>query len=542
MLRISFAARPERVGFVYIDMRSRPLSMNPIDNCLQRVFRLSQFRPRQREIIEDVLAGHDVLCVMPTGAGKSLCFQLPALMMDHLTLVVSPLISLMGDQVRQMQSLGVPALLLNSSQTAQGQSNVISQLKKGFRGLLYLAPERFAAASFSRLLPELKASLLVVDEAHCLSFWGHDFRPEYMRLAEIREMLDSPVTMALTATATPAVRNDIVRMLQLRSPKIHVTGFDRPNLTYACRRLDTEVEKNAALLHGLTRQPGSGIVYCATRRGVEQLANLFQQNFRKRVIRSYHAGMDAEAREKSQRDFMSSPGAVVVATNAFGMGINKPDIRFVIHYNIPASLEAYYQEAGRAGRDGQPAQSVLYCSPRDRHTQEFFIAKIGDNNPVLTQLQIQTLQMHAQQKLDQLFDYVFRLRCRRLSILEYFGDNSEPQDCRCDVCRGQVRMQKTALPAEAEIPRRHRKGRKATALDAGELDQAALLRLERLKRLRLKLAQRQDQPAFCVAHDSVLLAIASAAPEDLLALAEIKGIGPAKLEKYGEAFLEAVKG
>jgi ATP-dependent DNA helicase RecQ len=516
--------------------------MNPIDDCLQRVFRLSQFRPRQREIIEDVLGGHDVLCVMPTGAGKSLCFQLPALMMEHLTLVVSPLISLMGDQVRQMQALGVPALLLNSTQTSQEQSQVIAQVRSGFQGLLYLAPERFAAASFNRLLPELKVSLLVVDEAHCLSFWGHDFRPEYMKLSEIREALKAPVTMALTATATPAVRQDIIRMLGLRDPKAHVTGFDRPNLTYACRRLDTEAEKNAALVQGLSKQPGSGIVYCATRKGVEQLTAFFQQSFPKRVVRAYHAGMEADARRKSQDDFMASPGAVAVATNAFGMGINKPDIRFVIHYNIPASLEAYYQEAGRAGRDGLPAQCVLYCSPRDRHTQEFFISKIGDGNSALTQLQIQALQMHSQQKLEQLFSYAFRLRCRRLSILEYFGDDSVPKDCRCDICRGQVRMQKPVPVAQSATSGRSTKQpRKAVSVPA-ELDQAALLRLERLKKLRLTLARELDQPAYCVAHDSVLHTIACSAPEDLRALAQIKGIGPAKLEKYGEAFLEAVRG
>ena len=499
--------------------------MDSIDDLLQQVFRLPQFRLRQREVIQDVLAGNDVVCVMPTGAGKSLCFQLPALLLKGLTVVVSPLISLMADQVHQLEALGVPVLLLNSSQTGQEQSRALSQLHAGFSGLLYLAPERFAAASFQRVLPELKPNLLVVDEAHCLSFWGHDFRPEYMRLAEVREQLGSPVTMALTATATPPVRNDIVSMLKLRSPKMHVTGFDRPNLTYACRRMDFEYAKDEALAHGLEKQPGSGIVYCATRKKVEQLALTLREKFPQRTIRAYHAGMESDSRTQAQQDFMAHADAVVVATNAFGMGINKPDIRFVVHYNIPASLEAYYQEAGRAGRDGRPAQCVLYCSLVDRHTQEFFISKIGENNSALSESQVELLQSHATQKLERMFQYAYARRCRRRSILDYFGDGSEVTRCRCDVCRGDVRMQASPAAERTRSKRKPAAKPKSPDADAAPLDPAAELRYARLKSVRLELARAHSMVAFWVAHDSVLRDIARSAPQNLAALARIRGVG-----------------
>jgi ATP-dependent DNA helicase RecQ len=547
--------------------------MPSIDDILRDSFGLSQFRPHQRAIIEDALGGHDVVCVMPTGAGKSLCFQLPALMMQGLTVVVSPLISLMADQVQHLRERNLPVLFLNSSQRFAEQMQVYTKLRAGFAGLLYVAPERFAAPSFQRLLPQLRAKFFVIDEAHCLSFWGHDFRPEYMRLAAVREALGTPTTIALTATATPQVRKDIVEMLGLRSPRMHVTGFDRPNLAYASRRVEREEDKDAALLLFLSTHLGTGIVYCSTRRLVEELTALLEERFPKRAVCAYHAGMSAADRRRSQEKFMACDDAVVLATNAFGMGINKPAIRFVVHYNLPGSVEAYYQEAGRAGRDGAPAKCVLFYSTRDLKTQEFFIKNIGDNNPKLSESEIKRLQEHAGRKLDLMMKYAAASRCRRRAILDYFGETTPVTDCACDVCGGaardrfiaQVRApshegdlqpQKAAhqLPLSARqqvtpdasfAPERQNYRREPRRTIVGSevlFDAAAEARFQRLKKVRLELANAENWPAFCVCHDKVLREVARLGPTSIPLLAAIKGFGVNKAEKFGLAFLRAIKG
>src|SRR5512143_2225799 len=313
--------------------------MDSLLQALREKFRLAEFRPRQREIIEDVLAGRDTLCVMPTGAGKSLCFQLPAVGRGGLTIVISPLISLMADQARQLKQLGIPALVLNSTQSPQEQRTIARQLATGFQGLLYIAPERFASPLFQSQARRLRPSLLVVDEAHCISSWGHDFRPDYMRLAEARQQMGDPSCFAVTATATPQVRQDIVERLRLRSARVHVTGFDRPNLNYTCQYFDSDAAKDAALVAFVRAHAGSGIVYCSTRKKTETVCALLQERFPGKVIVGYHAGMELPERHNSQSFFMKAQESIAVATNAFGMGINKPDIRFVLHYNLPGSVE-----------------------------------------------------------------------------------------------------------------------------------------------------------------------------------------------------------
>ena len=413
--------------------------MDSLLQTLQAKFRLGEFRPRQREIIEDVLSGRDTLCVMPTGAGKSLCFQLPAVMRGGLTIVISPLISLMADQARQLKQLGIPAFILNSTQTPKEQREIVRQLVTGFEGLLYIAPERFAAPSFQVLAKRLRPKLFVVDEAHCISSWGHDFRPDYMRLAEARQVMGNPICFAVTATATPQVRQDIIDRLGLRSARVHVTGFDRPNLNYTCQDFVDEARKDVALVKFVKDHSGSGIVYCSTRKKTEAVAALLEERLPGRVVVCYHGGMELPQRHSSQSLFMKANEAVAVATNAFGMGINKPDIRFVLHYNLPGSVEAYYQEAGRAGRDGAAAECRLLYLAKDRRTQEFFIDKMGENNPEMDSETLATLKEHATTKLWKMVDYASKPLCRRRQILDYFGDLAQISECQCDVCVERVR-------------------------------------------------------------------------------------------------------
>ncbi len=339
-------------------------------NILRERFHIPSFRLGQREIIDAILSGEDVLGIMPTGAGKSICYQIPALIFEGVTIVISPLIALMKDQVDALQALKLPATFINSAISQEETRRRIDDVRKGYYKLLYIAPERFYSSAFMKLISLINVSFVAVDEAHCISQWGHDFRPSYLKLKTIISYIGNPPVAAFTATATKEVRDDILKQLERPHAKVFISGFDRPNLKYFAAVLSNE-EKNAEMLRILPTVKGSGIVYVSTQRAVANITELLNENGIK--ASGYHGGMDKTLRHQAQDQWLNNETPVIVATNAFGMGIDKFDVRFVLHYNMPGSLEAYYQEAGRAGRDGKTSYCILFYNYQDRKLQEFFI-------------------------------------------------------------------------------------------------------------------------------------------------------------------------
>ena len=388
---------------------------------LKRHFGYDDFRPGQAAVISNALAGRHSLVVMPTGGGKSLCYQLPALALGGLTLVVSPLIALMKDQVDALRANEISAEFLNSSQDNATAASAERKAQSGQVSLLYVAPERVSMPGFRRFLRTLDLKLIAIDEAHCISEWGHDFRPDYRQLSELRTLFPQVPVMALTATATESVRKDIVQQLALENCAEFVSGFDRPNLTY--RVLPRNGARDALLKLLDERKGQSAIIYCLSRRDTEELAADLSANGHPTV--AYHAGLDDHTRRRTQERFIDGEVPVVAATIAFGMGIDKPDIRLVVHYALPKSIEGYYQETGRAGRDGLPSDCVLFFTDGDQRRHDYFINRITDG----------AVRRTAQRQLQRMVDYGRLQTCRRKYLLEHFGDQMLGDSCdNCDVC------------------------------------------------------------------------------------------------------------
>lgn len=399
---------------------------------LQRVFGYSGFRPGQEELIDGVLNGRDVFGIMPTGGGKSMCYQLPALMLPGITLVISPLISLMRDQVMALKAVGVSAAYINSTLTGPQVQAVYRNLLAGKYKIVYIASERLDYPGFAGLAARLPISFIAVDEAHCISQWGQDFRPSYLRIVNFIEGLPQrPPVGAFTATATKQVREDVERILQLRNPIWTTTGFDRPNLYFEVIQTDEKEKELRRLL--ASRRGKSGIIYCSTRKKVESVC----EDLRDRGYGAtrYHAGLTDEERSANQEDFLYDRAPIMVATNAFGMGIDKSNVSFVIHYNMPKSIEAYYQEAGRAGRDGAPADCILLYNGADVNTARFLINN-GSENEEMDPAQREVVHRQDLKRLDAMVGYCKTKTCLRGYILEYFGQK-HPEICgNCGSCTG----------------------------------------------------------------------------------------------------------
>ena len=500
-----------------------------INQTLKQYFGYDSLRTGQEELINGILAGHDVLGIMPTGAGKSLCYQLPALMLSGITLVISPLISLMSDQVKALNQAGVHAAYINSSLTENQIGMALSYASQGRYKIIYVAPERLNTPRFLDFACNADISMLTVDEAHCISQWGQDFRPSYLEIAGFLTRLPRrPIVSAFTATATERVKNDIVASLGLNNPVTMVTGFDRPNLFFrVVTRKGGSQKDNSIINYVKKHEDESGIIYCATKKNVDKLYTLL--NEQGISAGRYHAGLSNDERKQNQEDFTYDRIRVMVATNAFGMGIDKSNVRYVLHYNMPQSLEYYYQEAGRAGRDGEEAECVLFFSKQDIMINKFLLQNKASAGDVASDMQ---KTANDQRKLQQMINYCETDKCLREFILSYFGDTTP---CICNKCSNCVVVEDEEEETYVETGKKRKKAAQLAGLN--ELG-AALF--EKLRSVRTELAAEKSVPPYIICSDKTLKDMCAKLPRDKEQLADVYGMGEQKIQNYGEAFVTAV--
>ena len=500
-----------------------------INQTLKQYFGYDSLRTGQEELINGILAGHDVLGIMPTGAGKSLCYQLPALMLKGITLVISPLISLMSDQVKALNQAGVHAAYINSSLTENQIRMALLYASQGRYKIIYVAPERLNTPRFLDFACNADISMLTVDEAHCISQWGQDFRPSYLEIAGFLTRLPRrPIVSAFTATATERVKNDIVASLGLNNPVTMVTGFDRPNLFFrVVTRKGGNQKDNSIINYVKKHEDESGIIYCATKKNVDKLYTLL--NEQGISAGRYHAGLSNDERKQNQEDFTYDRIRVMVATNAFGMGIDKSNVRYVLHYNMPQSLEYYYQEAGRAGRDGEEAECVLFFSKQDIMINKFLLQNKASAGDVASDMQ---KTANDQRKLQQMINYCETDKCLREFILSYFGDTTP---CICNKCSNCVVVEDEEEETYVETGKKRKKAARLAGLN--ELG-AALF--EKLRSVRKELAAEKSVPPYIICSDKTLKDMCAKLPRDKEQLADVYGMGEQKIQNYGEAFVTAV--
>ena len=565
-----------------------------LSQALQQHFGYAAFRKGQEQVVRSVLSGRPTIAILPTGGGKSLCFQLPALLLEGTTVVVSPLVALMKDQVDALVARGIAATFINSSLGDAERQERQATLRRGEYRLVYVAPERFRSPSFLSAMAGLKVPLLAVDEAHCISAWGHDFRPEYQKIAQARAALGAERILALTATATPEVRRDIADALELRDPEVFVAGFDRPNLFIEVLRVTGDKDKLGRLL-ALARGGGPGIVYAGTRRNVEKIVSALRAGGIEAV--GYHAGVEDAERTAVQDRFLRGEARIIVATNAFGMGVDKADIRFVAHFDSPRSLEAYYQEIGRAGRDGNDSFALLLfnfadvmmqrrmidagrpsrdlvetawaaarrlrqgsvddlareCAvsaselsgavrllesaghlERGRGREAQFVVLTPSVAPADLAVDFELLELRVareRQMLDRMVRFADTRGCRRHNLLRYFGDAESPRECKaCESCAGSRAPEPEAVASQ----KKSKAARKPS--DAGAAPEAAFDEqvFEKLRALRTELARELHVPPYIIFQDVTLRELSRALPYDERSFLAVKGAGPSRWQRYGE--------